>query len=64
MGWERNTHGNEKECIQVFDEKARKKKERPLGRHKSRWENNTKMDLRQDGVVRTGFIWLRIGTSG
>jgi hypothetical protein len=26
-----------------------------------RWENNIKMNLRQD---KTGLIWLRIGTSG
>jgi hypothetical protein len=26
--------------------------------------DNIKMDLRQDGVVWNGFIWLRIGTSG
>jgi hypothetical protein len=25
--------------------------------------DNIKMDLRYDGVVWTGFIWLRIGTS-
>jgi hypothetical protein len=29
-----------------------------------RWESNIKMDLRQDGVVWTGLIWLRIGTNG
>jgi hypothetical protein len=38
---------------------------RPLGRHRRRWEDNIKMDLRE---VRwgawTGSIWLRIGTSG
>jgi hypothetical protein len=28
------------------------------------WEDNIKMDLRQDGVIRTGFIWLGIGTNG
>jgi hypothetical protein len=29
-----------------------------------RWKNNIKMDLRDDGVVWTGLIWLRTGTCG
>jgi hypothetical protein len=40
---------------------------RPLGRPKCRWVDNIKIDLREirwDGVVWTGSIWLRIGTSG
>jgi hypothetical protein len=38
---------------------------RPLGRQRSRWMDNIKMDLREiDGVVLTGLIWLRIGVSG
>jgi hypothetical protein len=36
---------------------------RPLGRPR-RWVNNIKMDLRENGMVWTGLIWLRIGTSG
>jgi hypothetical protein len=32
----------------------------PLGRHRHRWEDNIKMDLREIGW--TGLIWLRIGT--
>jgi hypothetical protein len=32
---------------------------RPLGRCRRRWEDNIKMD----GVVSTGLIWLRIATS-
>jgi hypothetical protein len=31
---------------------------------KRRWEINIKMDLRSDGVVWTGSIWLRVGISG
>jgi hypothetical protein len=32
---------------------------RPLGRHRRRWEDNIRMDLREIGwVVSTGFIWL------
>jgi hypothetical protein len=40
---------------------------RPLGRTRCRWVDNIKMDLREmgwDGMVWTGSIWLRIGTSG
>jgi hypothetical protein len=35
----------------------------PLGRS-NRWVDIIKMDLREDGVVWTGSIWLRIGNSG
>jgi hypothetical protein len=36
----------------------------PLGRPKRRWEDNIKMDLgRQGSIGRTGFSWLRIGSS-
>jgi hypothetical protein len=39
---------------------------RPEGRPRYRWVFNIKMDLKRDrmGVVWTGLIWLRIGTSG
>jgi hypothetical protein len=37
---------------------------RRLVRPRRRWVDNIKMDLREDGVVWTGSIWLRIGTSG
>jgi hypothetical protein len=38
---------------------------RPLGRPRSRWVDDIKMDLREiNGMVWTGWIWLRIGTSG
>ena len=38
---------------------------RPLGKPRSRWENNIKMDLHKwEGVVGTGWSWLRIGTGG
>jgi hypothetical protein len=38
---------------------------RPLGRPRSRWEDNIKMDLQEVGWgAWTGFIWLRIGTGG
>jgi hypothetical protein len=38
---------------------------RPLGRTRRKWEDNIKMDLREIGIdERTGFSWLRIGSSG
>jgi hypothetical protein len=38
---------------------------RPFGRPRHKWEDNTRMDLREIGWrVGTGSIWLRIGTSG
>jgi hypothetical protein len=37
----------------------------PLARPRHRWEDNIKMDLREIGWgVLTGFIRLRMGTSG
>jgi hypothetical protein len=33
---------------------------RPLGRPRRRWVNN----IRMDGVMWTGLVWLRIGTGG
>jgi hypothetical protein len=38
---------------------------RPLGRAIRRWVDNIKMDLQEaEGVVWTGWSWLRIGTGG
>jgi hypothetical protein len=37
---------------------------RSLRRSRHMWMDNIKMDLRQDGMVWTGSIWLRIGASG
>jgi hypothetical protein len=36
---------------------------RPLDRPRRRWVDNITMDLRQDGMMWIGLIWLRIGTS-
>jgi len=37
----------------------------PLGRPRHRWEDNIKMDLQKwEGVMRTGWSWLSIGTGG
>ena len=39
--------------------------ERPLGRHRHRWEDNIKVDFQEMGCgAWTGLIWLRIGTGG
>jgi len=44
---------------------GRSEGKRPLGRPRCRWEDNSKMDLREIGSMgQTGFIWLRIGSSG
>jgi hypothetical protein len=38
---------------------------RPLGRPRLRWDDNIKVDFRNlDGVVWTGWSWIRIGTGG
>jgi hypothetical protein len=38
---------------------------RTMGRPRRRWEYNIKMDLQEfEGVVWTGWSWLRIGTGG
>ena len=37
----------------------------PFGRPRRIWEDNIKMDLEEvEGVVGTGWRWLRIGTGG
>jgi hypothetical protein len=44
---------------------GRSEGKRPLGRPRRRWEDDIKMDLREIRVDRrTGFSWLRIGSSG
>jgi hypothetical protein len=39
---------------------------RPLERHRRRWEDGIKLDLREIGWggLCSGFTWLRIGTVG
>jgi len=37
----------------------------PIGRHRRRWWDNTKMSLQEVGPgALTGVIWLRIGAGG
>jgi hypothetical protein len=35
-----------------------------LGRLKRRWEDNIKIDRRENGVIWTGMIWLRTRAIG
>jgi hypothetical protein len=37
---------------------------RPLRRLRHRWKDNIKFDHKQDLRMWTGFIWLKIGSSG
>jgi hypothetical protein len=38
---------------------------RPLGKPRSKWEDNVRMDIQEVGWGSwTGLIWLRIGTGG
>jgi hypothetical protein len=39
-------------------------RQRPFGRYRSIWENNTELDPKIcSGRVWTGFVWFRIGVS-
>jgi hypothetical protein len=49
-------HGGGDKCLQDFGWEARGK--RPLGRPRRRWEDNTKMDLRETGI--DGANWIRL----
>jgi hypothetical protein len=62
MGGACSTNGEKRNAYRILVVKP--EGERPLGRPRRRWEGNIKMDLRWDGVVWNGLIWLRIGTSG
>jgi hypothetical protein len=58
------THGDGRGVYRVLVERPEGK--RPLGKPKRRWEDNIKIDLREIGIDggRTGFGWLRLGSSG
>jgi hypothetical protein len=43
---------------------GRSEGKRPLGRHRPMWEDYIKLELRYESMWRTGFSWLRIGSSG
>jgi hypothetical protein len=59
----RCTHGSDGKTHKVF--LAKPKVKRPLGRSLCMWEDNIKIYLKSYGdSLRTGFVWLRIDTSG
>ena len=63
MGGTCGTYGRRERCAQGLVGNPEGK--RPLGRPRSRWEDNIKMDLQEVGrVVGTGWSWLRIGAGG
>jgi len=43
---------------------GRREGKKPLGRPRSRWEDNIKIDLEVRWETWTGFVWLRMGTGG
>jgi hypothetical protein len=62
MGRACSKNGEKRNAYRILVGKPEGK--RPLGRPRRRWVDNIKMGLREDGMVWTGSIWLRIGTSG
>jgi hypothetical protein len=62
MGRACSMYRRERSVYIIFVGKTR---EEMLRRPRCRWENNVRVDLTEYvGKVWTGFIWLRIGTSG
>jgi len=59
MGETCSAYGGKRSVYRVLVGKTEGK--RPLGRLRSRWEDNIKMDVQEVGC---GSSWLRIGTSG
>jgi len=63
MGGEYSTSGKDEKCILNFGRETWS--EGPLGRPRRRWEDTIRLNLgKMGGKVRTGCIWLRIGTTG
>jgi hypothetical protein len=63
MGGACGTHGKEEKCVQDLVQKPKGKDHylKPI----CRWDNNIKMDLIMwVGRTWTGFMWLRVRTSG
>jgi hypothetical protein len=55
-------HGSNKNAYKTLVRKSEGK--RPFRKSRNRWEDNNKMDLKQDMRLWTGLIWLGIGTMG
>jgi hypothetical protein len=50
--------------VAYWDLVGKHERNRPLVRHRHRWENNIMMELQEVGWgTWTGLIWLRIGAS-
>jgi hypothetical protein len=63
MGWVCSVDGVERGMYRVLVVKPEGK--RPMGRPRHRWEDNTKIYLKEVGCgVWTGLSWLRIETGG
>jgi hypothetical protein len=62
MGGACSTNGEKRNAYRILVGKPEGK--RPLERPRNGWVKNTQMDLREDGMVWIGLIWLRIGNSG
>jgi hypothetical protein len=62
MGMAFGTHGENMNVFSILMRNPEGK--RLLGRRRRMWVDNIKTYLRQSEAVRTGLIWLRIGTSG
>jgi hypothetical protein len=56
MGWECSTNGEKRNAYRILVGKPDGK--RPLGRHRRRWEDNIRMDLREIGWSGTDWIDL------
>jgi hypothetical protein len=56
MGWTCGTRGEGRGVHRVLV--GRPEGGRPLGRHRCRWENNIKMDLREIGI--DGANWTQL----
>ena len=55
--------GDRRDAYRVLE--GRPEARRLFGRARLMWEDYIKMDIKKwDGEVRTGLIWLRIGTGG
>lgn len=55
--------GEQGSAVRILSEKPEGKK--PLGRRRSRWEDDIKRDIKKWYMkVWTEFMWLRVGNSG
>jgi len=56
-------HGEDEKCYKILVGKPERKWPLETPRHK--WKDNIKCVLKRQGMrMKTGFIWLRIGSSG